>query len=171
MRTDTTPALRARSLLAGEVATQLGVGVQTLHYYEREGLLPLVPRSASGYRLYGPALIERLTFIRKAQALGLPLGEIKDVLDLIEQGTSLCGRVEAALAERLREVDARLRELRSFRNELAALIRSAPALCAREPGAHLCAIVEEGLRLGEAVRSRAPLLGARRARADRSQSR
>jgi MerR family mercuric resistance operon transcriptional regulator len=104
--------------LAGEVAKSLGVGIQTLYYYEREGLIPEPPRTNSGYRLYPPELVERVRFIRKAQALGLPLSEIREILYLAGQGTSPCGRVRNALAEKLREVDARLRELRSFRNEM-----------------------------------------------------
>lgn len=131
------------TMLAGDAAKQLGIGVQTLHYYEREGLIPPAPRSGSGYRLYAPAMLERVTFIRKAQALGLPLAEIKGVLRLIDQGACPCGHVQRALAEKLREVDARLTELRSFREELAALIQRAPELRRRRAGAQLCAIVED----------------------------
>jgi len=75
--------LKAR---AGEVAKELGIGVQTLHFYEREGLIPPPARSDSGYRLYSRELVDRVVFIRKAQALGLPLQEIKDVLTLVEHG-------------------------------------------------------------------------------------
>ena len=126
-------------MLAGDVAKALGVGVQTLHYYEREGLIPAPPRSAAGYRLYPSDVVERVGFIRKAQALGLPLGEIRTVLALAQQGTSPCGRVQAALAEQLAEVDRRLRELHDFRDELAALV--ARGVGAEESG-QICGIVE-----------------------------
>ena len=135
--------LRARGMLAGEVARELGVGVQTLHYYEREGLIPPPPRSEAGYRLYPPELLERVAFIRKAQALGLPLGEIRDVLALAEQGTSPCGRVQAALGEKLAEVDRRLRELQTFRDDLAALVARGAELSGARGPAQICAIVEE----------------------------
>lgn len=128
--------------LAGEVARSLGIGVQTLHYYEREGLIPPPRRTEAGYRLYTEELVGRVRFIRKAQALGLPLEEIREVFSLSERGSSPCGRVQAALAAKLAEVDERLRELRGFRDELARLIRQAPAF-ERAGGTAVCAIVEE----------------------------
>lgn len=148
--TDTTTSLRARGLLAGDVAKALGIGVQTLHYYEREGLIPPPPRSESGYRLYTPDLVERVRFIRKAQALGLPLDEIKDVLQLAERGTSPCGRVQAALQMKLAEVDARLRELHEFRGELAGLVERSMELSSNADSALVCAIVEEAAPLSVA---------------------
>lgn len=154
--TDTTTPLRARGLLAGDVAKALGVGVQTLHYYEREGLIPPPPRSASGYRLYAPTVVERVGFIRKAQALGLRLDEIREVLDLAERGTSPCGRVQAALAQKLAEVDERLEELRRFRDELVALVADSPERNARADAAPLCAIVEDARALGAADVASAP---------------
>lgn len=150
-------------MLAGDVAKALGIGVQTLHYYEREGLIPAPARSESGYRLYTPELVERVRFIRKAQALGLPLGEVKDILRLAEHGSSPCGRVQAALTEKLQEVDERLHELEIFRNELANLMQKASGL--RENGAapHVCAIVEEATPLRGARATNTPLR-ARRSR-------
>lgn len=130
------------SLLAGEVAKQLGIGVQTLHFYEREGLIPPPDRSNSGYRLYTPELVGRVGFIKKAQALGLTLVEIKAILQLAEQGACPCGHVQAALAEKLTEVDRRLRELRTFRRELAALIERSAELTMRDEEAGICSIVE-----------------------------
>ena len=130
-------------MLAGDAAKALGIGVQTLHYYEREGLIPAPPRSEAGYRLYTPELVERVRFIRKAQALGLPLGEVREILRLAETGASPCGRVQCALEAKLREVDRRLRELRDFRRELAALVARSGELGARGNDAQVCAIVEE----------------------------
>ncbi len=135
----------------------LSVGVQTLHYYEREGLIPAPERSDSGYRLYSAELVERIAFIRKAQALGLPLAEIRDILSLTEQGTSPCGRVQALLAHKLAEVDARLRELTAFREELAALVDRSAAMCENDSQGRLCAIVEEAPRLPAAEVTVTPL--------------
>lgn len=112
MGTSSTP--RRHGMLAGDVAKQLGIVVQTLHYYEREGLIPSSPRSESGYRLFTQELVDRVRFIRKAQAIGLPLAEVKDILRLTEEGSSPCARVQAALTEKLREVNKKLRELESF---------------------------------------------------------
>ena len=143
--------LRAAGLLAGEAAKRLSIGVQTLHYYEREGLIPAPPRSESGYRLYTPELVERVRFIRKAQALGLPLDEIRDVLRLADQGASPCGRVQRALGDTLAEVDRRLEQLQSFRRDLAALVDRAADLgvpgAERSPTSRgtgqVCVIVEQ----------------------------
>ena len=130
-------------VFAGSVASELGVGVQTLHYYEREGLLPPTKRTKSGYRLYTPETVERVRFVRKAQALGLKLDEIRELLRLADEGGCPCGHVERALAEKLREVDERLRELKSFRDDLAALVRRAPRLRRRSSRAKVCPIVED----------------------------
>ncbi len=138
----TKPRLRDRGLLAGEVAEALGVGVQTLHFYERQGLIPPPLRSESGYRLYGPATVERVCFIRKAQSIGLSLHEIKETLDLAARGTSPCGTVQAALAGKIREVNARLAQLESFRDELARLVASAGELGAEGSDTRVCSIVE-----------------------------
>lgn len=135
--------LSQQEILAGQAAAALGVGVQTLHFYERQGLIPRPPRSRSGYRLYTPKIIERVRFIRKAQALGFSLDEIKEILGLARKGASPCGRVQAALKEKLLEVDRRLKELRDFRAELAFLVAEASRLGAKESGAQVCSIVEE----------------------------
>jgi DNA-binding transcriptional MerR regulator len=139
--------LRARGMLAGEAAKELSVGVQTLHFYEQEGLIPHPPRSESGYRLYTPETIERVRFIRKAQALGFSLDEIKEILGLVKKGASPCGTVQSVLAEKLREVDRRLEQLRDFRSDLAALIERAPKLSVYEAAAQICSIVEEAMPL------------------------
>ena len=111
-----------KTLLAGEVAAQLGIGVQTLHYYEREKLIPKPSRNSAGYRLYSEQLVERVRFIRKAQALGLSLEETREILQLVDDGSAPCTHVQAALTEKLQEVDRRLAELRAFRKELSSLI-------------------------------------------------
>lgn len=129
-------------LRAGQAAAELGVEVQTLHYYEREGLIPSPPRSEAGYRLFPPDLMERLHFIRRAQALGLSLAEIRETLELAAIGESPCGRVQTALAKRLAEVDRRLEQLTAFRNELADLVVNAPKLRDAAPRGGVCAIVE-----------------------------
>lgn len=144
-------------LRAGQAAAELGVGVQTLHYYEREGLIPSPPRSAAGYRLFPPDLMDQLRFIRRAQALGLSLTEIRETLELAAVGESPCGRVQNALAHRLREVDRRLEELSAFRDQLADLVSRAPLLGSREPGQGVCAIVESAPPMPAAVRAGAPL--------------
>jgi len=147
----------ARTLLAGDVAKQLSIGVQTLHYYEREGLIPAPERTEAGYRLYTAELIERIAFIRKAQALGLPLEGIKEILDLAEQGACPCGHVQRALSGKLVEVNQKLRQLRSFQRELVALIERSGELSARCDEARICSIVEDASPLHGASQVTIPL--------------
>ncbi len=161
-KTPRTAPLRSRGLLAGDVARRLGIGVQTLHYYERERLIPAPARSDSGYRIYTQEIVERVAFIRKAQALGLPLGEVREVLQLVDEGACPCGHVQRALAEKLRDVDERLREMRSYRAELAALVERAPRIQQRGEPTQLCPIVEQGALRAGAGPSPAPLRAPRR---------
>ncbi|CAN5797282.1 Zn(2+)-responsive transcriptional regulator [soil metagenome] len=141
--------IKGARLLAGEVAKELGVGVQTLHFYEQQQLIPRPPRSESGYRLYPLEIIGRLRFIRKAQALGFSLDEIKEILGLVKQGTSPCGAVQKAMTQKLEEVDRRLEKLRGFRSELASLVAQAATLSVQKADVRVCSIVEEAPPLAD----------------------
>ncbi len=113
----------AESLLkAGELAERAGVGVQTLHYYERVGLLPKPDRSAANYRLYQRDALRRVQFIKKAQSLGFTLEEIKEILSLHEQGRAPCRCVADVGKKHLHELDARIAALQEFRRALAAVV-------------------------------------------------
>ncbi|HJU09860.1 MAG TPA: heavy metal-responsive transcriptional regulator [Candidatus Binataceae bacterium] len=106
------------------VAKKTGVGVQTLHYYERINLLPKPARSEANYRLYSADAVRRVTFIKKAQALGFTLAEIKEILELKSHGRAPCRKV-AELGERhLRDIDTRLAELRRYRSAVARSLAS-----------------------------------------------
>lgn len=108
----------------GSVATAAGVGVQTLHYYERIGLLPKPTRSEANYRLYPPSALRRVQFIKKAQAIGFSLAEIKEILELKSHGRAPCCKV-AELGERhLRDIDARITQLRRYRTAVARSLTS-----------------------------------------------
>ena len=107
------------TLKVGQVAAEAGVGVQTLHYYERLGLLPKPNRSAANYRLYSPEAVRRVRFIKKAQALGLTLEETKQILDLKDHGREPCRKVAELGEKHLEEIDGRLTKLRAYRRVLA----------------------------------------------------
>jgi MerR family Zn(II)-responsive transcriptional regulator of zntA len=115
-------------LTIGELATRTGVTPDTLRYYERLGLLPPAPRTGAGYRLYEPAMAERLSFIDKAKALGLTLQEVREVLRVAADGTRPCEHVRAALSRRLRDVEARIVELEDLRDTLTRALRRARKL-------------------------------------------
>jgi MerR family transcriptional regulator, copper efflux regulator len=77
----------------GELAERSGVSAKTIRYYEDIGLLPAPARLASGYRDYEPSTLDRLAFIRAAQAVGLSLGEIRGIVALRDEGQTPCGHV------------------------------------------------------------------------------
>ena len=106
-------------LRVGSIAKKAGVGVQTLHYYERIGLLPKPARSASNYRLYSYETIRRVRFIKKAQALGMTLDETKRILDLKDRGRAPCRKVVELGEKHFADIDARLTQLRAYRRALA----------------------------------------------------
>jgi DNA-binding transcriptional MerR regulator len=99
----------------GALATAAGVTVDTLRFYEREGLLPPATRTAGGFRLYPPEIAERLRFIKQARELGLSLREIRQ---LVEPDNGKCCAVRDVIAARLDDVDRRLHDLTSFRKTL-----------------------------------------------------
>jgi Hg(II)-responsive transcriptional regulator len=107
----------------GELARRAEVGIDTVRYYERAGVLPRPRRQASGYRDYGPADVARLQFIRRAKALGFSLDEIRELLQLSSAGNGGRAQVRTLAARRLRDVETRLAELEAMRRVLADLVR------------------------------------------------
>src|SRR5919201_131088 len=103
---------RDNLLKVGAVAKAAGVGVQTLHYYERLGLLPRPQRSMANYRLYSSDVIRRVKFIKKAQALGMTLDETKEILALKDRGRAPCRKVVELGEKHFADIDARLARLR-----------------------------------------------------------
>lgn len=112
----------------GELAERSGVSTKTIRYYEDIGLVPPAARLASGYRDYQPSMLDRLAFIRAAQALGLSLGEIRGIVALRDDGQTPCGHVLDLLRTRSAELDRRIAELRALRGELNRLVARAGAL-------------------------------------------
>jgi DNA-binding transcriptional MerR regulator len=111
----------------GEIADRAGVPAKTIRFWEDQRLLPPPARTSAGYRDYGPAILERLAFIRQAQAAGLTLEAIRQVLDVRDGGQPPCIHVTGLIARRLAEVEARLAELTRTRDQLAALAARAAA--------------------------------------------
>jgi DNA-binding transcriptional MerR regulator len=118
-------AQRSEGLLKiGAIARAARVGVQTLHYYERLGLLPKPERSETNYRLYTTDVLRRVMFVKKAQALGFKLAEIKEILDLKSHGRAPCRKVTELGEKHLRDIDERLAQLRRYRNAVARSLNS-----------------------------------------------
>lgn len=107
----------------GELARKSGVPTSTVRYYERIGLLRPDNRSEGNYRLYGQANLERLRFIRAAQATGFTLEDIKKLLGHDHESPGLCHDVQALIHERLNDVKRRMDELRHLRSVLEASLK------------------------------------------------
>ncbi len=123
----------------GEIARLVGVNPRTLRYYERIGLLAPSSRTEAGYRVYTSAEAERLAFIRRAQATGLSLAEIADIISVREGGAAPCRHVRELSEAKVAEIDERIAELQELRNDLtrlAELARDVEPECAR--GTSIC---------------------------------
>lgn len=110
----------------GVVARQASVGIDTVRYYEREGLLPSPRRRASGYRDYDAGTVERLRFIRRAKDLGFTLEEIRELLALSTDRERGVKSVKQRAEARLGEVEQRIRELQRVKRGLKQLIDACP---------------------------------------------
>ena len=127
------------TLTIGALAQAAGVGVETIRFYERKGLLPEPPRTLAGYRQYPGDTVDRVKFIRRAQGLGFALREISELLDLRVDEVAACGPVEAQAREKLEQVAGKIEALRLMETALHRLVEACEA---REPtGA--CPILEE----------------------------
>jgi MerR family transcriptional regulator, copper efflux regulator len=114
----------ASGLTIGQLAKTAGVNVQTVRYYERRNLLQPTGRKASGYRVYGDDVLKRLRFIKNAQALGFTLHEINDLLNLRVSAVAQCGTVRVRAQAKLRQVEAKTRDLLALSRALKRLICS-----------------------------------------------
>lgn len=136
-----------RLLKIGEVSKRSGIGIEALRFYEKSGLLDRPSRTYSGYRVYGEDVLERLVFIKQAQALGFSLDEIRRIIDDARKGESPCDEVREIVRRRMEELDERLRELHRYRKELKATLEEWDEV-GRAPG-HICGLIE-GSHVGHA---------------------
>lgn len=111
----------------GEVARRVGIGVETVRFYEREGLVASPPRSASGYRLFPDEAVDRLRFVRRAKELGFTLDEIRSLLDLRVRPGAACDDVREIAVARLADVEARIADLRRIAEVLGRLVTACDA--------------------------------------------
>ena len=131
----------------GELASRCDVNIDTVRYYERQGLLPPAQRSASGYRSYGSDDVARLQFVRRAKELGFTLDEIRELLRLNEAVGADRAEVRALAERRLEDVESRLRELERIRAVLAELVTR----CSGHGSVAGCPIIDAVV--GDAARS------------------
>jgi Cd(II)/Pb(II)-responsive transcriptional regulator len=123
----------------GELARHARVDVQTIRFYEREGLLDAPSRTPSGYRAYGAEHLERLNFVRHCRSLDMPLAEVKRLIDLSAAPGISCEQVDELVRAHLERVRAKLAALQALEAKLATL----SAQCASGHRVADCGILEE----------------------------
>lgn len=106
----------------GDLARATGTKSETIRYYERIGLLPKPSRTAANYRSYDIAELARLSFIRRARALGFGIEQVSALLDLADRQDRSCDAVDVLATGHLQMIDSKIADLTALRRELAALI-------------------------------------------------
>ena len=125
-----------QSYTIGQLASEVGVNVETIRYYQRRKLLPKPKRTLGHTRRYSNSEVVRLRFIKCAQRLGFTLREIDDLLELLEPMS--CSKTRAIAAAKLEQLDERIAELQALREEFTALI----AKCDANRDESRCPIIE-----------------------------
>ena len=113
-------------LSIGAVAKRAGVAIDTIRFYEREGLLPEPQRRPSGYRSYDEGAVAQLRFIRRAKELGFTLEEVRELLALSHDRRKGVRAVKQRAQQRLQTLESRIAELQRVRDGLAQLIAACP---------------------------------------------
>ena len=109
----------------GELAERSGCNIETVRFYEKQGLWPAPPRAAGGHRDYAQEHLRRLTFIRRSRELGFTLGEVRSLLGLVDGGDWTCGEVREMTLEHLADVRRKIADL----PKLAVILADMAAQC------------------------------------------
>jgi MerR family mercuric resistance operon transcriptional regulator len=131
-----------RKLTIGRLARVGGVNLETVRYYEREGLLPKPPRSASGYRIFPADAARRLRFIKRAQELGFSLSEIRELLSLRMKPGGRHDVVRSRAGAKIVEIDEKIHTLQRMKNALRTLTDQCEA-CAPNAACPILASLED----------------------------
>jgi MerR family mercuric resistance operon transcriptional regulator len=109
-------------LRIGQVAKESGVGVETVRFYESEGLIALPKRSASGYRQYSASIIEQIKFIKHAKKLGFSLKEVSELIKLKSAPNARCDRVKATASAKITDIQEKIDALEQMKTALQPLV-------------------------------------------------
>jgi Cu(I)-responsive transcriptional regulator len=131
----------------GDLARATGTKVETIRYYEAEGLIPKPARSAGNYRVYEQAHLDRLSFIRRSRDLGFTVDQVRTLLRLADDRDAPCGEVDAITAAHVTEIDRKLADLQALRSELVRRLDGC-----RGPTIADCRIIEALAPNGSAAR-------------------
>ncbi len=113
-------------ITTSELARQGGINLESIRFYEKRGLLPKPPRTASGYRMFPPESVRRVQFIKRAQELGFSLKEIKELLSLRLDPDTSCADVRRRAEDKLTDIDQKISDLRRMKRSLARLAAACP---------------------------------------------
>jgi DNA-binding transcriptional MerR regulator len=127
-------------LTIGKVARRVGIRPSAIRYYERQGVLEPTVRRPNGYRTYSDEAVKLLLFVKRAQALGITLKELKPLLALASRGQQPCSNVKALARHHLRDIERKMQELEALRNELRTLLRRRNA--GRSHAGKVCPMIE-----------------------------
>lgn len=130
----------------GQLAKLTNTSTKTIRFYEDSGLLPPPARTATGYRDYGPEIVDRLRFIHQGQAAGLTLQKVRQILAIHDRGEAPCGHVRQLLDSRLGQVRAQIAELVALEGHLNSLLgRASPRPLTEHDHSPVCWILESDL--------------------------
>jgi len=134
------------SLTIGQLAKQTDIGLETIRFYEREGLIANPPRRPSGYRAYPPETVQRVRFIRTAKELGFSLKEIGELLALRVDPVESCAHVKTIAEDKITDIEQRIRRLQRMRKTLRKLVTACEAREATSDCPILDSLDKEGRR-------------------------
>jgi len=138
----TTAPARKAYFRAGELAKASGVSPDTLHHYERKGVLAAPRRSSNGYREYPIAALDRVRLVRQALAVGFTLDELALILKTRDTGKAPCREVRVLAGTKLSNIEAQLRELISLRDILRVTLQEWDALLAKTAAGQRAGLLE-----------------------------
>ena len=125
-------------LTIGQVAQKTGMGIETIRFYERRGLIAEPPRKESGYRQYEPDVLDRLAFIQQAKALGFSLSDIHELMSLRHRTDTSSKDIKKIAAARLADIDQKIKALKGMQRALKKLVDQCPG----QGSLHECPILE-----------------------------
>ena len=126
------------ALSIGQVARRVGIGIETVRFYERQGLIDDPPRTGAGYRQYSEDVISRLRFIKRAKGLGFSLKEIAELLSLRLDPTTTCGDIKKRAEAKIAAIEEKILTLQRMKKALKELA----ATCRESGSVRECSILE-----------------------------
>lgn len=126
-----------KAMKIGEISSRSGVGIETIRYYEREGLLKKPERRPSGYRQYDESIFQRLEYIRCAKELGFTLSEIRELLDLSFTHEICCDSIRQRAQTKLLDIENRIHSLQAMKKSLQDILKQ----CTSQQHAENCPLV------------------------------